>query len=130
MVVALRQFRYPRFDRWLATLPAVVAAEIASGIDYLCEHGRGAALPDVRHRIQTSRHFPDMSEVRTDHSIAGRRYLMRVLTCFADGDTTVVVCLGGNKDRYEGRSGRDWYADYVPVADLIVDHYRSKGELK
>jgi hypothetical protein len=52
---------------------------------------------------------------------------MRVLTCFADADTTVVVCLGGNKDRYEARSGHDWYADHVPVADLIVDHYRSKG---
>jgi hypothetical protein len=62
-VVALRQFRHPQCDRWLATLPAPVAAEIASGIDYRCEHGRGAVLPDVRHRIQTSRHFPDMSEI-------------------------------------------------------------------
>lgn len=62
-----------------------VAAEIADCIDYLCEHGRGAVLPDVRHRIQTSRHFPDMSEVRTDQNIDG--------------------CLGGNKDRYEIRSG-------------------------
>ncbi len=47
---------------------------------------------------------------------------MRVLTCFADADTTVVGCLGGNKDRYEGRTGRDWYEDCVHVADLIVDH--------
>jgi hypothetical protein len=46
---------------------------------------------------------------------------------FADADTTVVVCLGGNKDRYESSAGGDWYDDYVPVADLIVDHYRSKG---
>ena len=115
---------------WLAALPAPVAAEIADGIDYLCEHGRGLVLPDVRHRIQTSRHFPDMSEVRTDQTVDGRRFLMRVLTCFADADTTVVVCLGGNEDRYENRTGRDWYKDYVPVADLIVDHYRSKGEFR
>jgi hypothetical protein len=80
-------------------------------------------LPDVRHRIQTSRHFPDMSEVRTDQTIAGRRYLIRVLTCFADADTTVVICLGGNKDGYEARTGRDWYDDAVPVADRIIDHY-------
>ena len=106
----------------------MVAAEIASCIEYLCEHGRESVLPDVRHRIQTSRHFPDMSEVRTDHTIDGRRYLMRVLSCFADADTTIVVRVGGNKDRYEARTGRDWYADYVSVADLIVDHYRSKGD--
>jgi hypothetical protein len=49
---------------------------------------------------------------------------MRVLTCFADADTTVVVCLAGNKDRYESRTGGDWYGDYVPVADP----YRSKRE--
>ena len=42
----------------------------------------------------------------------------------------MVVCLGGNKDRYEARTGRDWYADHVPVGDLIVDHYRSKGAFK
>jgi hypothetical protein len=130
LAVALRQFRHPQFDRWLATLPAAVATEIASGIDYLCEHGRGAVLPDVRHRIQASRHFPEMSEVRIDYSTDGRRYLMRVLTCFADADTTVILCLGGNKDRYETRTGRDWYDDHVPVADLIVDNYRSKGEFR
>jgi hypothetical protein len=128
--VAIRQFRHPQFDRWLATLPAVVAAEIATGIDYLCEHGRGAVLPDVRHRIQTSRHYPDMSEIRADQTVDSRRYLMRVLTCFADADTTVVVCLGGNKDGYEARTGRDWYDDHVPVADLIVDHYRKRGAFK
>lgn len=71
-----------------------------------------------------------MSELRTDQSIDGRRYLMRVLTCFADADTTVVFCLGGNKDRYEIRTGRDRYDDHVPIADLIVDHYRSKGEFR
>lgn len=87
-MVAIRQFRHPQFDRWLATLPVVVAAEIAACIDYLCDHGRGAVLPDVRHRIQTSRHYPDMSEIRTDQIVDDRRYLMRVLTCFADADTT------------------------------------------
>ena len=46
---------------------------------------------------------------------------MRVLTCFVDGDTRVVVCVGGNKHAWEERTGRDWYDDYVPVADQIVD---------
>jgi hypothetical protein len=64
----------------------------------------------------------------TGHARVLARY--RVLTCFADSDTTVVVCLGGNKDRYQTRTGRDWYDDHVPVADRIVDHYRSKGEFR
>jgi hypothetical protein len=42
---------------------------------------------------------------------------MRVLTCFADSDTTGVVCLGGNKDRYQARTGRDWYDDPVRGPD-------------
>jgi hypothetical protein len=103
--VALNQVRRPYFDRWLSQLPAVVAAEIAALLDYLSEHGRGATLPYVRHRIQISRHFPDMSELRTDHTVEGIRYVMRVLTCFIDGDQGVLVCVGGT--RMAGRSAPD-----------------------
>ena len=70
--MALNQVRHPYFDRWLGQLPVVVAAEIAALLEYLSEHGRGATLPYVRHRIQISRHFPDMSELRTDHTVGGR----------------------------------------------------------
>jgi hypothetical protein len=121
--VPLRLVRVPKFDPWLRTLPATVAADITDGVDYVCEHGRGAVLPDVRHRIQTSRHFPDMSEVRTDDTVDGKRWVMRVLVCFVDRDTTLLACLGGNKAGYEERTGRDWYDDHVPVADQIVDRY-------
>ena len=123
MGVPLRLVRVPQFDPWLRKLPVIVAAEVSDGLDYLAEHGRGAVLPDVRHRIQISRHFPDLSEVRTDHIADGRRWLMRVLVCFADQDSMLVVCLGGNKAGYEARTGRDWYDDHVPVADQIVDRY-------
>ena len=51
-------------------------------------------LPDVRHRIQTSRNFPDMSEVRADPLANGRRFVMRVLlVCFVDQDQTLLVCI-------------------------------------
>ena len=115
---------HPHFRPWLASLPGVVAAKVVDGIEYLKEHGRAAVLPDVRHRIQTSRHYPDMSEVRTDHLVGDRHFVMRVLVCFVDEDRTLLVCVGGNKDRYEVRTGRDWYDDYVPAADRIVDSYR------
>jgi hypothetical protein len=106
-----------------------VAAKVVDGVEYLREHGRGAVLPDVRHRIQTSRHFPDMSEVRADQLVEDRRFVMRVLVCFVDEDRTLLVCVGGNKDRYQERVGRDWYDDYVPAADQVVDSY-TKGALR
>lgn len=71
--MALAEVRYPYFDRWVGELPGVVAAEIVALLEYLCEHGRGATLPYVRHRIQISRHFPDLSELRTDHTVDGIR---------------------------------------------------------
>jgi hypothetical protein len=49
---------------------------------------------------------------------------MRVLVCFVDNDRTLLVCIGGNKAGYEERVGRDWYDDYVPVADRVVDGYK------
>ena len=120
---------HPHFRPWLASLPGVVAAKVVDGIEYLRERGRGAVLPDVRHRIQSSRHFPDMSEVRADLLVDGRRFVMRVLVCFVDEDQTLLVCVGGNKDRYQERVGRDWYDDYVPAADRVVDSYK-KGALR
>lgn len=119
---------HPHFRPWLQSLPAAVAAKVVDGLEYLREHGRGAVLPDVRHRIQTSRHFPDMSEVRADQLVDTRHYVMRVLVCFVDDDRTLLVCVAGNKDRYQERVGHDWYDDYVPAADQVVDNYK-KGAL-
>jgi hypothetical protein len=55
---------------------------------------------------------------------------MRVLTCFVGEDSTVLVCLGGNKHRWEQEHKRGWYETYVPVADLIVEKYLGRGETK
>ena len=43
---------HQHFRPWLASLPGAVAAKVADGIEYLQEHGRGAVLPDVRHRTR------------------------------------------------------------------------------
>ena len=121
--------RAPALPALARLAPGAVAAKVVDGIEYLREHGRGAVLPDVRHRVQTSRHFPDMSEVRADRLVDGRRFVMRVLVCFVDEDRTLLICIGGNKDRYPERMGRDWYDDYVPAADRVVDSYK-KGALR
>jgi hypothetical protein len=109
----------PHLSFWLTTLPETPAAMIASALDYLFEHGRGAVLPDVRHRIQISRHYPNMSEVRVAHDQAA----FRVLTCFVHQDQTLLVCVGGDKAAWARRKSSDWYDVFVPIADAVTDLY-------
>ena len=71
-----------------------------------------------------------MSEIRTDQSIDGDRYVMRVLACFVRQDSTVLVCLGGNKHGWEREHKGDWYERYVPVADSIIESYVDRGAKK
>lgn len=118
----------PRFPTWLDRLPTPIRGETSAGLRYLNEHGRAAVLPDVRHRIQTSRHFPDLSEVRVNLTVEGRPYAIRVLTCFVDQDRALLGCVGGDKEGYTTRTGRDWHDDYVPVADEVVDRYLKRKE--
>ena len=109
---------------WLTALPAPAAADVLAGLDYLTEFGRAAQLDDVRHRIQTSRHYPDMSEVRILHRSRPNDLILRVLTVFADNDQTLVVCLGGDKAAWQRSNETDWYDQAVPNADQIFDHYQ------
>ncbi|MHB8296886.1 MAG: hypothetical protein ACYDH5_20215 [Acidimicrobiales bacterium] len=120
---------HPLLPVWLAGLPKSVQAETSAGLRYFQEHARGAVLPEVRHRIQASRYFPDMSEVRVNITVDGRRYAIRVLTCFVDEDRVLLACIGGDKEGYVVQTGHDWYDDYVPIADQVVEVYLRKGKL-
>jgi hypothetical protein len=75
--------RHPQVARWLQDLDDRMRGEVDEALDYLQEHGRAAALPDVRHRIQTSRHFPQVSEVRVDIDDG---HVFRVLVGFGPDD--------------------------------------------
>jgi hypothetical protein len=44
--------------------------------------------------------------------------------CFVDEDRALLVCVAGDKDGYQERVGRDWYDDYVLVADRVADSYK------
>ena len=122
----LGQVRFKLFDTWLKSLPVEVAAEIVELLEYLCEHGRGAALPAVRQRIQQSKHFPDMCEVRDERDVGDVHYVTRVLTCFVRDESVVLVCLGGDKRAFEKERRRDWYDVFVPIADQIVDKFNAE----
>jgi hypothetical protein len=107
--------RHPRVAEWLGKLDVDERAEVDEALKDLEQHGRAAALPDVRHRIQTSSHFPDMSEVRVDMDA---RHVYRVLVGFGP-DERPALLLAGNK----AGVGNAWYDSNVPVADVRFDTY-------
>ena len=107
--------RHPQVAGWLQNLDDMTRGEVDEALDYLQEHGRAAALPDVRHRIQISRHFPAMSEVRVDIDEA---HLYRVLVGFGPNDVPALL-LAGNK----AGIGNRWYDQNVPIADDRFDTY-------
>jgi len=110
--------RHPQVAEWLAKLDDRARAEVDEALAYLEEHGRAAALPDVRHRVQTSKHFPAMSEVRVD---IDQGHVYRVLVGFGPNDVPALL-LAGNK---AGGVGNSWYEANVPVADGRFDTYLS-----
>ncbi len=107
--------RRPQVAGWLQNLDDMTRGEVDEALDYLQEHGHAAALPDVRHRIQISRHFPAMSEVRVDIDEA---HLYRVLVGFGPNDVPALL-LAGNK----AGIGNHWYDENVPIADDRFDAY-------
>lgn len=107
--------RHPQVAEWLATLDDKTRAAVDEALSYLEEHGRSAALPDVRHRIQTSRHFPDVSEVRID---LDQQHVYRVLVGFGP-DEQPSLLLAGNK----AGIGNPWYDANVPIADERFDSH-------
>jgi hypothetical protein len=116
----MRLFRHPEVVKWLTDLDKRTRAMVDESLSYLGEHGRAATLPDVRHRIQTSRHFPEMSEVRID---IDRDHVYRLLVGFGT-DETLVLLLVGNK----AGIGNHWYVESVPVADERFDSFLSAQE--
>jgi hypothetical protein len=113
----------PHFETWLERLPDDAAIEVRSAIEYLLEHGRGAQLDLVRHRIQSSAHYPDMSEVRVLHPNNPNDLVLRVLTCFVHDDTTLLVLIAGDKAQWARTNTTDWYDKHVPIADTVINHY-------
>lgn len=107
--------RHPRVVEWLASLDDTTRAAVDEALRYVGEHGRSAALPDVRHRIQTSRHFPDLSEVRID---VDRGHVYRVLVGFGP-DERPALLFAGNK----AGVGNPWYDANVPIPDDRFDIY-------
>jgi hypothetical protein len=114
---------HPLYLKWLSDLPVEAADEVVSAMNYLTEFGRSAQLDLARHRIQTSKHFPHMSEVRVRYRASPDDFILRVLTVFAENDSVLVVCFAGDKARWARDQQTDWYETAVPIADQVFDRY-------
>lgn len=85
----------PRFARWYAALTPVFRASVAALLGYLsattpADLGPGAA------RIEGSRHYPKMWELRRSTRQSDREIILRILVAIHDEDTAVVL-VGGDK---------------------------------
>lgn len=124
----MRRVEYPKFADWLQQLPRDVFVAVEADIRYLLEFGRGAVLPYVRLRIQQSAHFPDMAETRTEiQDRDGRQWVVRTLAVFADGDSVLAFCVGGDKRAWsDANPALDWYDTWVPIADAVFTAMKHK----
>lgn len=66
-----------------------------------------------------------MSEVRVLVRQQPHELFLRVLTCFVDNDSTLLVCIAGDKAEWSRNRSTNWYDAHVPIADAIVKHYLS-----
>lgn len=107
--------RHPQVRRWLNDLDDASRTRVDEALLYLEEHGRAAALPDVRHRIQTSSHYPHMSEVRVD---VGKSHAYRILVVFGPRSVPILVAAGD-----KAGIGNAWYDANVPIADERFEQF-------
>jgi hypothetical protein len=61
------------FITWLGQLPEEVRREVNADLRYLQQFGRAAALPTVRHRIETSAEYSNMAGTRSNVTTPRRR---------------------------------------------------------
>lgn len=120
-ILEVRRAEYPTFSDWMQRLPREVFVAVEADIRYLLEFGRSAVLPSARLRIQQSAHFPDMAETRTDIADHDDRFwVVRTLAVFAESDSLLTLCVGGDKNAWHREHPNDdWYDTWVPIADRV-----------
>ncbi len=109
----------PRFLAWYRNLPTSWRAAVNGLLRYLAVQGRDVHEPRAK-RIESSRHWPDMWELRDDSL---QETALRVLFGF-HGDDEAVVLVGGNKKG----NWLEWYVMAIPSADDRYDQFRRRKE--
>lgn len=104
------------FHDWWLTLSEQQQESLTARVDLLIEHGPTLGRPTVD-SIKGSRH-PNMKEIRCSSGGA-----LRVLFAF-DPRSAAILLIGGNKAAdADGPVWNDWYDDFVPIADDMLDEH-------
>ncbi len=108
----------PRFARWYRGLSPAMRASIASMLGFVAANGPDALTRPRAARVESSRHFPRLWELRRAEHQGQREVVLRVLVAL-HSDTTAVVLVGGDK----AGNWVEWYEVAVPTADAYYDEF-------
>lgn len=114
----MRVIADPRFARWYRELAPAMRASVASLLGYLAATVPGDLARPRAARINGSRHFPRLWELRRAEQRGERELVLRVLVALHD-DTTAVALMGGDKTG----NWVEWYEMAIPTADAYYDEF-------
>jgi len=103
----------PKVAEYLAALPNQLRLEVYDALRYFEQFGTAAQLPDVAPIISLDQTW----ETRTQMTITGRRYTIRVLIRL-HSPTKALATVAGDKDRWSTDQG-DWYDAYGTISDAV-----------
>jgi hypothetical protein len=98
---------------YLQALPDQLRIEVYDALRYFERFGTAAQLPDVAPIVSLANTW----ETRTQMTITGRRYTIRVLIK-VHSPTKALATVAGDKDQWNTNNG-DWYQAYGPISDAV-----------
>lgn len=108
----------PRFARWYQALPPATRASVASLLGFLATSAPDSLCRPRAARIESSRHFPKLWELRRADQQGDREVVLRVLVALHD-EASAVALVGGDKFGHWVR----WYEVAIPMADAYYDDF-------
>jgi len=100
------------FGTWGHTLSEQEQDDIDASVGVLEQFGPFLKEP-LSKRIESSRHYPNMKELRTS-TVGGDR--LRIFYAF-DPRRVAILLIGGNKTG----QWEEFYDEYIPIADNLYD---------
>jgi hypothetical protein len=108
------------FEEWWNSLSETEQDDIDTVVRVLERQGPLLKEP-LSKRIETSRHYPDMKELRITSTGGDRLRTFYVL----DPRRTAILLIGGNKTG----QWEEFYYEYIPIADALYDeHLKTIGK--
>jgi len=103
-------------------LPPLLRAAVRNDLHYFQQHGRSGQLPFVAKLVQ----LDETWETRTQMTIEGRRYTIRILLRLHN-ETLAYATMIGDKDQWNPAQG-DWYDVYGTISNHVYDQMKGTND--